>query len=341
MCKLTEEEKGLLIAHRMATRKQLDLNQESLLQQAELRAGGRAPELASAFASLILRGWLRLDGDQMILSEAAAELAEELHREESQTGFGEWMTKCERSPAYAEFCRRVYDTPFIQFNMVDRVQLDGLVRHLELNANHSVLDLGCGIGTQAEYLSDTTGARVLGVDFAQAAVQRACERTTSKRQRLDFRLADLNALELPLLSFDFVLAFDTLYFVDDLGALAAKLAELLHPTGKFAAFYSETQRSMDPPSILEPRATRLGVALGNHGYGFEWVEYTSEEQRVWARSAAAAAALRTRFEAEGNRDLWHSRDEEARHCLQTHAANLTRRYLYLAVRSEPLDCSPR
>ena len=50
-----------------------------------------------------------------------------------------------------------------------------------------MLDLGCGNGKMAEYISDCTGANLTGIDFIPFAIQQAQERTQAKRDRLEFK----------------------------------------------------------------------------------------------------------------------------------------------------------
>jgi ubiquinone/menaquinone biosynthesis C-methylase UbiE len=237
--------------------------------------------------------------------------------------------KSEASPAYAEYCRRAYGTPFVQFGMTDSSQLEELLERLSLTGGERLVDLGCGIGSQAEYLADRSGARVLGVDFAPGAILRAAERSHDKRYRLAFAEGDLNAISLPQRSFDVVLSFDSLYFVDDLGKTLADMAALLAPGGRLALFYSEVKRRGAPDDILEPRGTRLGRALSTLGLEYETVDFTESERKVWERSLAAATDLRAAFEAEGNAELWKSRDEEDRSMLEVFSSGSSSRYLYL------------
>ena len=67
---------------------------------------------------------------------------------------------------------------------------------VELTAEDRLLDLGCGVGMISEHISDTTGASVVGLDYAPEAVAAALDRTVGKRNRLDFVQGDMNDLEL-------------------------------------------------------------------------------------------------------------------------------------------------
>jgi ubiquinone/menaquinone biosynthesis C-methylase UbiE len=291
--------------------------------------GDEALDAGPALSALEERGLLLHEEEGYALSEDGLALASRLDREFEMAGFDDWLMKSEASPAYAEYCRRAYGTPFVQFGMTDLLQLEELLARLSLSGGESLVDLGCGVGSQAEYLADRSGARVLGVDFAPGAISRAAERSRDKRDRLSFAEGDLNAISLPRRSFDVVLSFDSLYFVDDLAKTLADMAALLAPGGRLALFYSEVRRQGDPDDILEPRGTRLGRALSTLGLEYETVDFTESERRVWERSLAAATDLKAAFEAEGNAELWKSRDEEDRSMLEVFSSGSSSRYLYL------------
>ncbi len=90
------------------------------------------------------------------------------------------------------------------------VVLEDLLARFELKPGDHLLDLGCGAGVIAEYISDQTGARVTGLDYATPAVTAANERTADKRSALTFLQGDMNALDLPAQSFDAAISLDTL-----------------------------------------------------------------------------------------------------------------------------------
>ena len=86
-----------------------------------------------------------------------------------------------KSVAHAEFCQRVFGKNLCQADLMDMVQLEKLLEVLNLSAENKVLDLGCGIGAIAEYISDTTETHVFGVDIANETLAHAQERTPQKK----------------------------------------------------------------------------------------------------------------------------------------------------------------
>jgi SAM-dependent methyltransferase len=330
---LTESERQVLVACRAAVKKCARPDWEALRQQAERRFAAKVVDLSPGVASLRHRGWLSCDPatGTYALSHEGARHARDLDWEIGQAEFGAWMTAAERSPAYAEYCRQVYGTDFARFNLVDGEQMTRLLDLTRLTPEHRVVDLGCSVGTMAEYLSDRTGARVTGIDFSVAAIARANERTLGKRDRLSFRVGNLNTLDLSGPRFDVAVSFDTLYFVDDLDAVVGDVLELLEPGGTFLAFYSELCRPGDPPEILEGRSTRLGRALAWRNCEFACEEFTRQELEFWQRVQASMTSLRDTFEAEGHLDLCTTNLDEAKALLEHHARGTVRRYLYQVI----------
>ncbi|HEX6199668.1 MAG TPA: class I SAM-dependent methyltransferase, partial [Thermoanaerobaculia bacterium] len=205
--------------------------------------------------------------------------------------FARLFLRCQASPAYRRFCRRVYEVDLCQTNVLDRPQLDLLEAALDLRPGERVLDLGCGLGTLAEHLSDRSGARVVGIDRCAPAVRAARRRTAGKRDRLDFRRGDLR--ELAGLAgdgpWDALIAVDSLYFLDDLDPVVAAFPGLLTrggtPRGRGVAFASEVlpEGGRRPPEAEIPSHTRIGRALARHGLRFEATDVSDREVEVWRR----------------------------------------------------------
>ena len=101
------------------------------------------------------------DGGTYTLSAEGEALARSLREERPAMWYWytDYYTALPTSPATAAFCARVYGRDLGQHGYMDLPQLDALLAAADLGPASRVLDLGCGDGRIAEYVSDTTGAR--------------------------------------------------------------------------------------------------------------------------------------------------------------------------------------
>lgn len=297
---------------------------DGILRQWGEATGGAADDLLG----LVGKEALTRVGDDYFLTATGRARAKQLTAREISA----WMLASERSQAYWKLCARVYGTGLCQFDMMTNAQLRKLLEVLNLKAGHQALDLGCGIGTVTEYVSDLTGASLTGVDFAAGAIRRAQERTRDKRHRLAFEEADMDELPFPSGSFDAIIAIDSLYFAEDLRKSALKLKEILRPGGQMAILHTTRvaeEASEARSGTAEPGERRLPEVLMECGLRFRAWDFTEDEHELWRNTLQAAEALRAEFEAEGSLDLYRSRISEAERELEHSAAGRKHRCLYL------------
>ncbi len=253
-------------------------------------------------------GLICLQENNYALTQSGALVLQQM---ESQF-FGTWMVACEQSPAYRKLSQRVHGTDLCHFDMVTQPQLDALLELHPIYEHEHVLDMGCGIGTLTEYISDCTAALVTGIDFAPLAIERAQTRTAGKSSRLSFLVADMNALSDLTLEVDGILAFDTLYFVKDLHKTVQDMLSLLRSPGWMALFYTTHVEPDEPLQSLEPDKTPLANALNACGLSYQTHDFTRDEIELWQRMAQVSDELKPEFEAEGNLAYWQSGCSEAR-----------------------------
>ena len=119
-------------------------------------------------------------------------------------------------------------------------QIDEIISFLNLSDGCHCLDLGCGTGLVAEYISDQTGAKVYGVDYCPEAIDFASYHTKEKRSFLYFQEGNLDRLEFPDHSFDSIISIDTLYMPNDLVATIQRMIDLLKTGGRMGIFYTHS-----------------------------------------------------------------------------------------------------
>jgi ubiquinone/menaquinone biosynthesis C-methylase UbiE len=252
------------------------------------------------------------------------------------------------SEAHRQFCTRVFGLDLCQHGFADVQQLDALITAARLGPGQHVLDLGCGTGLIAEYLSDQSGAHVTGLDFVPDAIRQAGERTRAKADRLAFVVGDINALDLPPAAYDVIVAIDTIYFSEDYAATVAALKQALRPEGRLAIFYSHGREPWVPleefdVSTLPAAHTPLAQALTSNGFDFVADDFSAADLRLAICRQQALADLRDQFEAEGNAFIYENRLGDANGIRQACEDGLQRRYLYIATApsapSHPLTLS--
>ena len=207
--------------------------------------------------------------------------------------------------------------------------LDDLLGRLDLKPGNTVLDLGCGAGGIAEYISDQTGARVTGIDISTSAIEVAQARTVAKRDRLSFVIGDLNGLDLQPSSFDAAISLDALYWVSDLDRTLDDILVSLRPGGQFAVHTLHGRDAGEPIEAMEAQASSIANALDRRGLSYEVSEHTANNAAFWQRNYQAAVDLRDAFWAEGNVWIADSLIREAEEeFLPAFDAGLMARYLF-------------
>lgn len=211
-----------------------------------------------------------------------------------------FYTAATASAAHSELCRRAFGEDLTQEGQTDVASLKIALAALPLGPEKHVLDLGCGAGVIAEYVSDQTGATVTGLDYSESAIAAAEARTASKRDRLGFRAANFNTMAAEPGTYDAILSLDTLYWASDLEAVLGVLTDSLAPGGRMALFMNHHIDPGEPAEQLEAAQSDLGRAVTAKGLNARVLDFSANIGAFWERNYAAAIALKSQFEAEGN-----------------------------------------
>lgn len=249
--------------------------------------------------------------------------------------FDALLVRAAASAAHGELCRRVHGLDLPLYDVLDRPQLEALLGALDLDGADRLLDLGCGLGGVAEYVSRATGCRTVGVDRAAGALLCTRRRTGDGVGGLHLVAADIRSLCFAPASFDAILAVDVLYFLPDLDPVVARLAELLAPGGRMGLFASEVLASAEDGRDRDldrdlSRHTRLARNLVDRGLEIvrTW-DFSANEEALWRRQGRAVRELAAAFAAEGNQELLRLRAQEVERVLEWVEAGRVRRFFYL------------
>lgn len=231
--------------------------------------------------------------------------------------YRDYYAAIEHSAAFAEYAERTFGKDLGQHGFSDLDQLHHMLDLVELKRGARVLDVGCGNGKIAEYISDQTGAHVTGIDYVPEAIEQAQRRTQSKHDRLRFVVGDIQTLRLDD-KFDLILSIDSIFFGSDLFSTVYRLSGMLAPRGRLAVFFG---------GDLAPALKANGLTYVCHDISHRHYDHLRLKHDV-------ASEMRDAFEREGTLFVWEnlvteSFDDQTVFDL-THEH--MQRYLYVAQR---------
>jgi SAM-dependent methyltransferase len=116
---------------------------------------------------------------------------------------------------------------------------------LELKPGESVLDVGCGPGTDVFELESMVGptGRVVGVDASSTMIDEARRRATERGSRVELRVADAESLDLADSTFDAVRTERVLMHLGDPGRAIGEFVRVLKPGGRVVCVEPDHQMS--------------------------------------------------------------------------------------------------
>jgi 2-polyprenyl-3-methyl-5-hydroxy-6-metoxy-1,4-benzoquinol methylase len=226
----------------------------------------------------------------------------------SKAWYNEYFRRAAESPTHSRFCEAVYGRDLCQHGMMDIDEMDFLVSLLK--PGEKVLEVGCSNGHITEHLHEKAGCDILGLDYADAAIAQAQDRTRDKAATLNFRCVDLIQDELPGGEYDVVLAIDSIYFMGDYGKTLAKLNARLKPGGRMLIAAFQAREESDPETILLPGHTRMDKALQALSFRYVQHDFTANIRNHWLKNYAFSRTLQPDFAAEGNAFLCEARMAE-------------------------------
>ena len=317
---LDETTTGLmLLVHRLEQNGQ-PLGRASLLALAELKLPSVARQYDALVQGLLERNVITGDAEAFTLTALGERQVQQTAAHHSLVAwfYNEYYQATLHSPAHALFCERVYGLDLGQHGMADMAQLHVLLAELHLEPGQTLLDFGCGDGRISEWIADTAGLNVSGVDFAEGAIRQARERTSSKRDRLRFYWADLEAGRgtFPAGPFDRIVAIDSIFFCRNLRQVLEALLERLKPLGWLGIFYHCAPG-------LAAEETSLAGRLRDLAVGYEVLDFSAQNTRHWQLKKQVLLELEAQFRAEGNEFLYKNRIAECE------GLERNQRYLYM------------
>ena len=134
---------------------------------------------------------------------------------------------------YRDIRSETYDVDLGQTGWMDAEELRGFLPLLDLKPAAQVLEVGCGAGGCALYLSELTGSQVMGIDANPSAIAEARHAAEARYALASFEQMDANQpLPFPDGSFDAVFSNDAMCHIIDRSRALKEWFRVLKPGGR-------------------------------------------------------------------------------------------------------------
>lgn len=206
-------------------------------------------------------------------------------------GYEYFYKRLEKNKFFSTYCEKVFGIDFSQDGFSDIGQITELLKIADIRPGYKVLDIGCGNGKLAEYISDRTGATVYGFDYSKHAIRSARKRVKCK-ERLVFETGLIGEKEYPTDCFDVIISVDTMYFAPDMKEFVNQLYGWLKPGGVFLAFYGEGPFDKKSSNWNE---TPLAAAFRSNHITYEGQDFTDRHFELMKRKRQVIGSMREEF----------------------------------------------
>ncbi len=169
------------------------------------------------------------------------------------------------------------------YSYVTASELQRIAEDVHLEPGDRLVDLGCGRGGAGLWVAAATGARLTGVDIAEAALEAARSRAARVGLSAEFRRGEFEATGLEDGSADAVMSIDALLFTPSKAAALRELRRVLRDGGRlvFTTWDYHAQPAGRPPQVPDHRPLLESA-------GFEVLAY--DDAADWRRYAEATNA---------------------------------------------------
>jgi SAM-dependent methyltransferase len=232
------------------------------------------------------------------------------------------------SPAWGEWCRRVYGIDLKQIGAVTQDELALLFHAVRLSPDSRILDIGSGPGHMTAAVSEHYSSAVTGIDIDESAIIHA-KVTFSDRPLLSFEIADGNTLSFAESYFDMICFFDTLYFTgtaENLGRLLDKSLLMLKPGGILAIYWSR-----NPMDTAQESENTLVASWGaENRVACRIFDLTDSNKAFWRKAMAEIHAM----EAELREEIPETYQQVLQECIHADInAESLRRWLFVFTKA--------
>lgn len=129
----------------------------------------------------------------------------------------------------------IFDKNHTEWQSALENTIDILARNMSLNADHTLLDLGSGIGSSSLYVGKKIGCKITGIDQVSGQVAYAQMRAQDQLlKNISFLKASGDALPFDNNSFDRCMSSEVLCHIEEKEPVLKEVYRVLKPKGLFA-----------------------------------------------------------------------------------------------------------
>jgi len=224
-----------------------------------------------------------------------------------------------------------------------------LVEAVDPHADQRVLDIACGSGNAA-LVAARRYCDVTGIDYVPALIERAKVRAAAEGTRVDFQVADAQALPFADAAFDAIVSVFGIMFAPDQERAAAELLRVCRPGGRIGIatwppegyvgeYFITHSRYLPPPPGIKP-PLRWGTEAGLRellGGGTRSLQMESRQVFQYFRSPQHLVEVFSTFFGPTHR-VMASLDEAGRSELRRELIELVQRYNRATDGTLVLEC---
>ena len=139
---------------------------------------------------------------------------------------------------------------------------ESLIYLCQIDQDSYVLDVGCGVGVTACYLTRKTGCRVMGVDIVPGMVERSNQRAQKEgfAGQVEFRQADVQDLPFEDQTFTVVISESVTAFPPDKAKAVSEYFRVLKPGGYIGLNESTWLKFPPPQEMIDWVSQDLGMS---------------------------------------------------------------------------------
>ena len=160
------------------------------------------------------------------------------------------------------------------YSFVTRSELDRIAREVRIGPGDTLVDVGCGRGGAGLWVAAATGARLIGIDIAEAPLVDARRRAEAMGQEAQFQRGEFEATGLPAGLADALMSVDALLFTPDKAAAFRELRRVLRTGARLVLTSWDYHRQPvgRPPQIPDhrPPAEAAGFAVLAYDTTDDW-----------------------------------------------------------------------